>query len=89
MLQLSCSEPAKPMESALGYAGKVKDIIIKPLGPAGSWQASGVYSCDLRKRAHALFSGAVNDAEVANTTNAEEDGILNDGHLPLTRWRLW
>jgi hypothetical protein len=25
----------------------------------------------------------VNDAEVANTTNVEEDGILNDGHCRL------
>ena len=37
MLELSCSEPAKLIESALGYAGKVERITIKPLAPAGSW----------------------------------------------------
>jgi hypothetical protein len=40
MLQLSSNEPAKLMESALGYAGKADDITIKPLALAGCWQAT-------------------------------------------------
>lgn len=107
MLQLSCSEPAKLIESALGYARKVEGITLKPLAPAGPWQVSGflhvrdvcdpprltpgceptpvggLYSCDLRKRARALCNGAGNNAEVTNTTGAEPDGILNDGHRRL------
>ena len=41
MPESSCSEPAKLIESALGYAGKVERITIKLLAPAGSWQVSG------------------------------------------------
>jgi hypothetical protein len=107
MLQLSCSEPAKLIESALGYAGKAEGITLKPLVPAGPWQVSGfldvrdvrdpprltpgckptpvggLYSCDFRKRARALCNGAGNNAEVTNTTGAEQDGILNHGHRCL------
>ena len=38
VLQLSSTEPAKLVESVLGYAGKAEDVAIKPLGSAGSWQ---------------------------------------------------
>ena len=41
VLQMSTSEPAKLIESALGHAGKVEDVAIKPLGQAGTWQVSG------------------------------------------------
>ena len=41
MPKLSCNEPAKLIESALGYTGNVERITIKPLAPAGSWQVSG------------------------------------------------
>jgi hypothetical protein len=46
--------------------------------PAGS-----VYSWDLRKRARALCSGAMNGAEVSSTIDAEGNGISNDGHCRL------
>jgi len=106
VLQLSSNEPAKLMESTLGYAGKVEDITIKPLAPTGCWQvtgflrlhnfyddsptsiasrkptpAGGAFRCDLQSRARALYNRAVNDREVANTTDAEEGGYrrLYDG----------
>ena len=97
------------MESALGYAGKVEDITIKPLALTGCWHATGflrlrnvcgdsptsvtgrkptpaggTFNCDLRSRARALYNRAVNDGGVANTTDAEESGVLSGGH-----WRLY
>jgi hypothetical protein len=41
MLQMSSGEPAKLIESASAYTGKVEDVALKPLGPAGTWQVSG------------------------------------------------
>ena len=55
----------------------------------GPWQAAnprrqaGPPSCDLQMRACALCSLAVNEVMVADTTDVEEDGILNDNHWHL------
>jgi hypothetical protein len=46
-------------------------------------RAGGASSYDLQSGARALCSRAVNNAGVANTTDAGEDGILNDSY-----WRL-
>jgi len=40
-------------------------------------------SCDLRMRARSLCNAVVKDVKVANTIDAEKDGVLNDSH-----WRL-
>ena len=86
MPELSCSEPAKLIESSLGYAGNVqvsgflhlRNVCSDEPRSTADRPARGMYSFDLRKRARALCNGAVKDAEVANATNAEEDGILNN-----------
>ena len=92
MPELSCSEPSKLIESALGYAGKVEHITIKPLALVGSWQVSGFLHlrnvCGDETRSttgqeatpeRSAYSFDLQKRGCA-LCNAEEDGILNNNH---------
>ena len=92
MPELSCSEPAKLIESALGYAGKIERITIKPLALAGSWQLSGFLhlrnDCGDEPRstpgreatpARGVYSFDLRKRACA-LCKAEEDRILNNNH---------
>jgi len=67
----SCSEPVMLVESALGYAGKIDDITIKPLGP-DSWLVTG-------------FLHSLHDMSQFSTSHIRPSGIYSGGARGSTR----